>query len=178
MSKILIKRGGNSTVSQYIGESGELIFDMTNKRLSVGDGSTKGGIQIANVSDLSNNNPTSYVVKTYRSGTNWYRKYNDGWIEQGGNIQVKYGSTITVTLPLQMSTTTYTIVLGNNGGVESLCNVPANTATVSGLTLDGIILVLKEDQVHVIGMLLANNVYIEFEFHFEVTVHLSYSKRF
>ena len=135
MSKILVKRGGNSAVSQYIGESGELIFDTTNKRLSVGDGSTKGGIQIANVSDLSNNNPTSYVVKTYSSGTNWYRKYNDGWIEQGGNIQVNYNSIITVTLPLKMSTTTYTIVLGNNGGVESSCNVPANTATVSGFNL-------------------------------------------
>ena len=28
----------------------------------------------------------SYVTETYVSGTNWYRKYSDGWIEQGGYI--------------------------------------------------------------------------------------------
>lgn len=80
MSKILVKRGTNLAVSQYIGESGELIFDTTNKRLSVCDGSSKGGIQVANVSDLPNNK--SYVViETYTNGSNWYRVYNDGWIE-------------------------------------------------------------------------------------------------
>lgn len=31
------------------------------------------------------NNPV-YVVETYKSGTQWYRKYSDGTIEQGGYI--------------------------------------------------------------------------------------------
>lgn len=135
MSKILVKRGANSAVSQYVGESGELVFDTTNKRLSIGDGYSKGGIQIANVSDLSNNNPTSYITETYTNGSNWYRVYNDGWIEQGGNVQVNYGYTITVNLNKTMKTTTYTILLGNNGGTESSCNVPANTASTTKFSL-------------------------------------------
>ena len=28
--------------------------------------------------------PNAYVTKTWRSGTDWYRKWSDGWIEQGG----------------------------------------------------------------------------------------------
>ncbi|GEM_PF-7021621 len=29
---------------------------------------------------------TAQVVETYVNGTSWYRKYSDGWIEQGGRI--------------------------------------------------------------------------------------------
>jgi hypothetical protein len=28
--------------------------------------------------------PKAYVTETWRSGSNWYRKWSDGWIEQGG----------------------------------------------------------------------------------------------
>lgn len=35
--------------------------------------------------DLSNvDNNIDYVVKSYQNGTNWYRLYKSGWIEQGG----------------------------------------------------------------------------------------------
>ena len=34
-------------------------------------------------SDLTNK-PESYVIETYRNGDSWYRKWSDGWIEQGG----------------------------------------------------------------------------------------------
>lgn len=111
MSKILVKRGTNLAVSQYIGESGELIFDTTNKRLSVCDGSSKGGIQVANVSDLPNNK--SYVViETYTNGSNWYRVYNDGWIEQGGDMS----TSSLVTLNKSMTTTNYFVIVTWNGG--------------------------------------------------------------
>lgn len=39
--------------------------------------------------------------------TGWYRKYSDGWVEQGGTVA--RGSTATVTLPVAMSTTPYCI---------------------------------------------------------------------
>ena len=29
--------------------------------------------------------PNAYVTKTWRSGTEWYRAWSDGWIEQGGH---------------------------------------------------------------------------------------------
>jgi hypothetical protein len=30
--------------------------------------------------------PDAYVTETYRSGDNWYRKWSDGWIEQGSTV--------------------------------------------------------------------------------------------
>lgn len=30
--------------------------------------------------------PQAYVTETWRSGTYWYRKWSDGWIEQGGSV--------------------------------------------------------------------------------------------
>ena len=32
--------------------------------------------------------PRAYITKTWNSGNNWFRKYNDGWIEQGGTVFV------------------------------------------------------------------------------------------
>lgn len=36
--------------------------------------------------DGARTNVPVYVVKTYQDGTEWYRKYSDGTIEQGGYI--------------------------------------------------------------------------------------------
>lgn len=51
------------------------------------------------------------VTATWRSGTNWYTKYSDGWIEQGGNItglpDINYHENQTNTLHTPFATTTY-----------------------------------------------------------------------
>ncbi len=36
--------------------------------------------------------PKAYVTQSYVSGTNWYRKYSDGWIEQGGYVSVSHST--------------------------------------------------------------------------------------
>ena len=41
---------------------------------------------------LVNGNPVLTLVASWRSGDNWYRKYSDGWIEQGGTFSVASGS--------------------------------------------------------------------------------------
>lgn len=46
------------------------------------------------------------LVKYYRSGANWYRKYSDGFIEQGGNFSNSARGT-TVTFPLAFTSTNY-----------------------------------------------------------------------
>lgn len=47
-------------------------------------------------SDLSNVSANiDYVVESYNDGTNWYRKYKSGWIEQGGRVTVTSYSTPT-----------------------------------------------------------------------------------
>lgn len=47
--------------------------------------------------------PNAYVIETWRSGTNWYRVWSDGWIEQGG-----HGTGGTCTFNKSFSNTNYT----------------------------------------------------------------------
>lgn len=55
--------------------------------------------------------PKAYLIATWRSGTSWYRKYSDGFIEQGGRIA---GTTTsgTVSYPIAFATTDYTVTIG------------------------------------------------------------------
>lgn len=46
------KRGTNAKVTQYTGKQGELVMDITNNRLFLHDGKTKGGIQLPKTSDV------------------------------------------------------------------------------------------------------------------------------
>lgn len=53
--------------------------------------------------------PSAYITETWKStdGASWYRKWSDGWIEQGGNYKTDsiYRASITLTVP--MKTTHY-----------------------------------------------------------------------
>lgn len=57
-----------------------------------------------------------YVIEAWRSedGASWYRKYSDGFIEQGGRTGTE-STWRTVSLPLAMTTTTYEIFLTSLG---------------------------------------------------------------
>lgn len=52
MTSVLLKRGTNDKIANYIGSSGELVMDLTNNRIYVHDGTTKGGTQIPKSSDI------------------------------------------------------------------------------------------------------------------------------
>jgi hypothetical protein len=59
-----------------------------------------------------NGSPVLTLVASWRSGTEWYRKYSDGWIEQGGiGAKISDGNT-NVTFPTHFSNTNYTITTG------------------------------------------------------------------
>ena len=67
--------------------------------------------------DLSNKptipaTPKAYVTETWSSGTSWYRKYSDGWIEQGGSVSFGNDSPNTVSLHAGFSNTNYTLTFG------------------------------------------------------------------
>lgn len=49
----------------------------------------------ANTSLSNVDSNIDYVVESYNDGTNWYRKYKSGWIEQGGRVTVTSYSTPT-----------------------------------------------------------------------------------
>lgn len=50
------------------------------------------------------------IVDSYRSDTEWYRVWSDGWVEQGGVAVTSSGSGKTVTLLKPFADTNYTIV--------------------------------------------------------------------
>lgn len=58
---------------------------------------------------LIDNKKMVYVTNTWVSGSNWCRKYSDGWIEQGGEFTKNRDTNITVTFPIAFSNTNYTI---------------------------------------------------------------------
>lgn len=48
------------------------------------------------------------VVNSYNDGTNWFRKWSDGWVEQGGIVPLTMK---TVTLMLGFQDENYTLLL-------------------------------------------------------------------
>lgn len=95
--------------------------------------------------NLSFNNlsdkPKAYVTKTWRSGTQWYREWSDGFIEQGGVATVGDNYYAPVTFPHPFSNTYYSI----SGYVDEderdssvigvkVSQVPVRTNTSCGLT--------------------------------------------
>ena len=57
-----------------------------------------------------NNHDLIYVTETGTTASGWYRKYNDGWIEQGGNIHYsgsESNHTTFMTFSIPFTTTSY-----------------------------------------------------------------------
>lgn len=54
-------------------------------------------------------NAKAYITETWASGTSWYRRYSDGWIEQGGEFTKERDTTIIVTFPVAFRDTNYAI---------------------------------------------------------------------
>ena len=55
-----------------------------------------------------------YVVESYRNGTDWYRLYKSGWVEQGGRGPSSGVGFSTITLHKEMADTNYTLLNCNN----------------------------------------------------------------
>ena len=76
----------------------------------------ESGVKTNHVMEFRNNGSLSidgkkmnYAPKTWNSGSNWYRKWSDGWIEQGGTFTKQRDTNITVTFPVAFRNTNYTI---------------------------------------------------------------------
>lgn len=70
------------------------------------------------------------VVETYINGTNWYRIWSDGWIQQGG---VAAGNG-TVNLLKQMSNTNYIVLItGTASGIQYANDI--NSKTISSFVI-------------------------------------------
>lgn len=55
--------------------------------------------------------PNAYVTATWRSGPSWYRKWSNGFIEQGGTTTTS-GASTTISLHTPFTSTSYTVAIG------------------------------------------------------------------
>ena len=121
------------TPSVTVTESGSgnnkgLVFTFKNLKGATGAKGDKG--------DKGDNGDAgvAYITEKWSSDTLWYRKYSDGWIEQGGFIYVPFGSgSTTITFPQSFAGTKYTVVLGEAANNESVAWI--GTCTTSSMNL-------------------------------------------
>lgn len=95
--------------------------------------------------NLSFNNlsdkPKAYVTQTWRSGAQWYRRWSDGWLEQGGRLELKVWTggnnpNRTFSLPTAFSNATYTTVVTGEGGY-GWATIKVSSQTTSSVTVTG-----------------------------------------
>lgn len=83
--------------------------------------------------------PSEYITKTWRSGASWYRKWSDGFLEQGGEMPITKGQTKrTISFNASFSSTTTYVVLVQSyqGGATEVHynNFHVQSKTASGFT--------------------------------------------
>ena len=72
------------------------------------------------------------LVESGKSGTIWYRKYSDGFIEQGGTVSISEWQIPTITLLKAFSNTNYTICVSGisyNGAYHAIGCLQSKTTT-------------------------------------------------
>ena len=97
---------------------------------------------------LNTNSNVDVVVETYKNGTNWYRLYKSGWIEQGGFVNnLPCDSFVAVTFLREFQDTNYFFTnqienaqaIGDGWDSGTADEVyPARTTTGTMVTGDGI----------------------------------------
>lgn len=60
--------------------------------------------------------PQAHITTTWHSGTSWYRKWSDGWIEQGGRITT---SATAISLYTAFKNTNYMITVSQNSSASA-----------------------------------------------------------
>ena len=79
--------------------------------------------------------PKAYVTSAWRSGEQWYRRWSDGWLEQGGRLKFEFAAGgdnpyRSFSLPTAFSNATYTIVATGAGGYgNSVLKVTSQTTS-------------------------------------------------
>ena len=76
--------------------------------------------------------PVRYVIDACNDGTNWYRKWSDGWLEQGGQVTNISGG-VRISLLIPMADNAYSLSAtsretGDNANI--ICYATTSTNTV------------------------------------------------
>lgn len=78
---------------------------------------------LSDVSNLKSHQVVGFQEPTEDNGYTWYRKYADGWVEQGGRKFVTYSTSVSptaVTLPVEMSDANYVITQSSTANYSQL----------------------------------------------------------
>ncbi len=92
---------------------------------------------LSDVSALKDHRVVEFMEPTSTNNYTWYRKYADGWVEQGGMLS---GAAATVTFPIEMANTNYNIFAQWNGGKASTfyaSDQGISNITTTGFTTNG-----------------------------------------
>lgn len=77
--------------------------------------------------------PKAHITTTWHSGTSWYRKWSDGWIEQGGRITTR---TTTISFHTAFKDTNYMITVSQNGSASAnVSRVAISARATSNFTI-------------------------------------------
>lgn len=85
--------------------------------------------------------PKAYVTETWGSEAQWYRRWSDGWLEQGGRLKLEVwtggaDTNRTFSLPTAFSNATYTTAVTGDGGY-GWAAVKVYSQTPSSVTVTG-----------------------------------------
>ena len=86
--------------------------------------SNKGSLGANEISLVSG---VGVILASYTSGTSWYKKYSNGWVEQGGTFTSLYNQAVTVIVP--MKDTNYTILTSKTNMGSAVVIVDTVTTT-------------------------------------------------
>lgn len=86
--------------------------------------SNKGSLGANEISLVSG---VGVILASYTSDTSWYRKWSDGWVEQGGTFTSLYNQAVTLIVP--MKDTNYTILTSKTSMGSAVIIVDTVTTT-------------------------------------------------
>jgi hypothetical protein len=127
-TQLQLRKGTKIQNDAFTGAQGELTMCTDTKGLRIHDGATQGGFEV----------PVLVAVQRPTAANNytWFRKWSDGWVEQGG-LAVYDANPKTISFPITMADTNYTGLAiqqrnANLGAVWAQINTKSTTSFVVG----------------------------------------------
>lgn len=74
---------------------------------------TTANSEVKKTLDVLGERTETYLVDKGETSTTWYRKYSDGWVEQGGNSSANHSNRATVTYPVSFSNDNFSLCVSN-----------------------------------------------------------------
>ena len=125
--QLQIRRGTTAENDVFTGAVGELTMDTDTNGMRIHDGNTTGGFDV----------PVLVAVQRPTADNNytWYRKYSDGWVEQGGEYS---GNGTTVALPITMGNAKYQVHINKQSAPSywATTDLTVGARTVSSFTVN------------------------------------------